>query len=79
MTKKKSKPKGHFYCTICTKQVVISDPDDAEDFCIGDKLYCKKCSKEIITTVIKHLVKDTVIPKTYRKVFERYLEWETEK
>lgn len=71
-----SKPVGNFLCTICEKVVVVDALDSVEDFRIGTHLFCPDCREEITTDVLKRFIEDTTIPKTYRTMIEKCVEWE---
>lgn len=79
MSEKKDKSVGHFFCVICTRTIVVQASEGIEDFRIGVNLFCPECDSRITTDAVKSLIADTGIPKTYRKMFEKYLEWKGEK
>jgi len=75
MTEKTDEVIHRFFSSICEEEVVITDLEEVENFRIGTKLYSLNSYELIIVDVVNHLIKDTSIPKTYRKIFERYLKW----
>ena len=75
MTEKTDEVIHRFFCNICGIEVVLSNLEEVEDFRIGTKLYCLDCYKRITTDVINQIIKDTSIPKTFRRMFGRYLKW----
>ena len=79
MSEKKDKSVGHFFCVACSGTVVVQASENVEDFRVGVNLFCPECDNRISIGVVKSLIADTGIPKTYRKMFEKYLEWKGEK
>ena len=69
--------KGHFFCSICGRRIV-TELSEVEKFRVGVKLLCSNCEKNLLDAVVNKIIDDTSVPKTYRKVFERYLEWRKE-
>jgi len=69
---------GHFFCALCERRVVI-DPDEVENFRVGVNLFCSRCDEQIKAAIINRIIDDTSVPKTYRKIFERYLKWMEER
>jgi len=74
MTEKTDEVIHKFFC-ICGREVLLFNLAEVEDFRIGTKLYCLDCYTRITTDVINQIIKDTSIPKTFRRMFERYLKW----
>jgi len=79
MSEEVTEPTGHFLCAFCDEKVDVADLKEIKDFHIGFDLFCPTCYKRITIGVVNNLIKDTTIPKTYRTIFERYLEWREKK
>jgi hypothetical protein len=70
---------GHFFCAFCERKIVIDDSSEVRIFRLGNELFCSGCEKEITVGIMDRIIDDNSVPKTYRKIFERYLEWMEEK
>jgi len=79
MSEEVTKSVGHFLCAFCDEKVDVDDLKEIKNFHVGFNLFCPKCYRRVTTGVINNLIKDTSIPKTYRKIFENYLKWREKK
>jgi hypothetical protein len=70
---------GYFICGLCDRKVIVADGNVTERFRVGINNLCLDCDKKITMAIIYRIIDDTSVPKTYRKMFERYLEWIKEK
>jgi len=79
MTEETTKPMGHFFCGLCEKNVRVADLEKVKALRVGTNLFCPDCNRRITAAVIYRIIEDTSIPKTYRMMFKRYLEWRKER
>lgn len=70
---------GHFFCALCERKIVIDDLSEVRIFRLGNELFCLECEKEITVGIMDRIIDDANVPKTYRKIFERYLRWTEER
>lgn len=70
---------GYFICALCDRRVVVADASAVKRFRVGINNLCLDCDKRITAAIIYRIIDDTSVPKTYRKMFERYLKWMKEK